>query len=111
MQSFSVSLTQFTGETIEVTLSFESVQQFTKDRLYSKLGINDKEKELQIFNAAINSFQTIKIDKDLDILKNGAQLRIVKPLSKKEQKAIKKEEEKREKEKRKRERERKISGV
>lgn len=88
MASYSVQLVQLSGDTIDVTLTFESVQLFTLEKLFAKFGLNDKDVQLQLYNEGSTTFQTLQTDKDLESMRNGSILRVVKKLSKKELKKV-----------------------
>ena len=88
MASYTVQLIQISGDKIDVTLTFESVQFFTLDKIFSKLGLNEKEVQIQLYNEGFTSFQTLQSDKELDLIRNGSILRVIKKMSKKDQKKV-----------------------
>eukprot|EP01114_Cavostelium_apophysatum_P012439 TRINITY_DN2782_c0_g1_i2.p1 TRINITY_DN2782_c0_g1~~TRINITY_DN2782_c0_g1_i2.p1 ORF type:complete len:972 (+),score=287.89 TRINITY_DN2782_c0_g1_i2:37-2952(+) len=102
MASYSISLIQLSGESIDVTLTFESVQFFTLEKLFLKLGINSAECNLQVLNTTTGTFQPLSSDKDLEVgVKTGSKLKVVRKPTKKELKKEKKELEQKEKQEKK----------
>jgi len=101
--SYHVILEKDNGETVHVVLSFETASSVTLATLREKLGIRDKEVELQLHNHAFGGFQTLKTEKDIAILQNNSQFKILKKKGKKELKEQKEKEKQEAKEKKKQE--------